>query len=304
MVSTSICLPSTDTGMGNPIIGSVCNKVESQTSTICVPCSRSISHGSRCSVNELDALWAYTYPPPALLPRVLEKAQQDQYELILIAPHWPQAIWFPLLLGTFFGYYSKLEVRSIEIRPISSYTRGGYPGYPLQQRPFGQCCLPCQRESTLVIYESKWRIFTAWCNIQHINPFSATESVVSDFLLHLHTEKHMAISTIAGYQIANASTLRATSGAEVGRNPALKSLLRNIEMEQAPSTSFSRVESRLSFVALTKPPFEPLDQASDQLLTWKTVFLIALASGKRRCEIHAFKHARLQRTTGWTWVTL
>ena len=25
-----------------------------------------------------------------------------------------------------------------------------------------------QRESTLAIYESKWRIFTAWCNIQHI----------------------------------------------------------------------------------------------------------------------------------------
>ena len=45
------------------------------------------------------ALWAYVYPPPALLPRVLEKAEQDQYELILIAPHWPQAIWFPLLLG-------------------------------------------------------------------------------------------------------------------------------------------------------------------------------------------------------------
>ena len=44
-------------------------------------------------------LWAYAYPPPALLPRVLEKAQQDQYELILIAPHWPQAMWFPLLLG-------------------------------------------------------------------------------------------------------------------------------------------------------------------------------------------------------------
>ena len=44
------------------------------------------------------ALWAYAYPPPALLPRVLEKAQQEQCELILIAPHWPPAIWFPLLL--------------------------------------------------------------------------------------------------------------------------------------------------------------------------------------------------------------
>ena len=31
-------------------------------------------------------------------PRVLVKALQDQCELIVIAPHWPQAIWFPLLL--------------------------------------------------------------------------------------------------------------------------------------------------------------------------------------------------------------
>ena len=60
---------------------------------------------------------------------------------------------------------------------------------------------PRTQESTLAIYESKWRIFTAWCNIQHINPLSATESVVSDFLLHLHTEKHLAISTMAGYQM-------------------------------------------------------------------------------------------------------
>ena len=95
-----------------------------------------------------------------------------------------------------------------------------------------------QRESTLAIYESKWRIFTAWCNIQHINPLSATESVVSDFLLHLYTEKNLAISTIAGYQMAMANTLRATSGAEVGRNPALKSLLQNIEIQRAPPTSF------------------------------------------------------------------
>ena len=72
---------------------------------------------------------------------------------------------------------------------------------------------------------------------------------------HLHTEKHWAISTIAGYQMAIANTLRATSGAEVGRNPALKSLLRNIEMERASSTSFSRVESRLSFVSIDTTTF-------------------------------------------------
>ena len=112
-----------------------------------------------------------------------------------------------------------------------------------------------QRESTLAIYESKRRIFTAWCNIQHINPLSATESVVSDFLLYLHTEKHLAISAVACYQMAIANTLRATSSVEVGQNPALKSLHRNVEMEQARSSSFSRVESHLSFISIDKTTF-------------------------------------------------
>ena len=54
MVSTPICRPSTDSGMGNPIITSVCNEVESQTYTIYVSRPRPISHGSRFSVNELE----------------------------------------------------------------------------------------------------------------------------------------------------------------------------------------------------------------------------------------------------------
>jgi len=100
MVYTPICFPSTDSGMGNPIIGSVCNEVESQTFTHFFSHPRTISHGStpcRCSFNELED--TVDIPPPTLLPRVLEKAQWDQGELILITRYRPQAIWFPLLLG-------------------------------------------------------------------------------------------------------------------------------------------------------------------------------------------------------------
>ena len=92
-----------------------------------------------------------------------------------------------------------------------------------------------QRDSKLGIYESKWRIFSDWCIAQQMNPLSSSESVVSNFLLHLHTDKHLAISIIASYQVSVASTLRATFGVEVGRNPALKSLFRNIEMEHHTS---------------------------------------------------------------------
>ena len=110
--------------------------------------------------------------------------------------------------------------------------------------------------SESLLYELKWRIFTDWCNIQHINPLSTSENVVSEFLLHLHTEKHLAISTIAGYQMSITSTLRNSSGVEVGWNHALKSLLRYITIEQGQhQTSFSRVESYLSFVSIDKTTF-------------------------------------------------
>ena len=56
-----------------------------------------------------------------------------------------------------------------------------------------------------------------------VDPYESS-SVVSNFPLHLHTEKHLALLIIAGYQMAITSTLRATFGVEVGRNPALKSL--------------------------------------------------------------------------------
>ena len=39
--------------------------------------------------------------------------------------------------------------------------------------------------------------------------------------------------------------------------------------------------------SLSKLPYKPLDQASLEFLTWKTVFLLTLASAKQRSEIYA-----------------
>ena len=44
---------------------------------------------------------------------------------------------------------------------------------------------------------------------------------------------------------------------------------------------------------LLKEPFEPIESASIKFLTWKTVFLLALASGKRRSELHALSCAKV-----------
>ena len=54
---------------------------------------------------------------------------------------------------------------------------------------------------------------------------------------------------------------------------------------------------------LTKAPFEPLRKASLKHLTFKTVFLLALGSGKRRSEIHAWLFKNIRHQENWTQVS-
>ena len=39
-------------------------------------------------------MYAYAYPPTAILPKVLAKAREDACYLVLVAPNWPQQPWF------------------------------------------------------------------------------------------------------------------------------------------------------------------------------------------------------------------
>ena len=39
----------------------------------------------------------YAFPPFSLIPQVLQKLEEDQAEMVLVAPHWPTQFWFPKL---------------------------------------------------------------------------------------------------------------------------------------------------------------------------------------------------------------
>ena len=60
----------------------------------------------------------------------------------------------------------------------------------------------------------------------------------------------------------------------------------------------------LVLMSLTKAPFEPLKDASLTILTFKAVFLMALASGKRRGEVHAWRFSSLRHKPHWKEVTI
>ena len=58
-----------------------------------------MSAGTDAMLQSWDGLQAYAFPPFSLLPRVLAKVRASRnLELTLVAPFWPQHLWFPDLL--------------------------------------------------------------------------------------------------------------------------------------------------------------------------------------------------------------
>ena len=55
---------------------------------------------------------------------------------------------------------------------------------------------------------------------------------------------------------------------------------------------------------LTKAPFEPIQKASLKHLTYKTVFLLALGSGKIHSESHAWLYKNIRHQENWSKVSL
>ena len=117
--------------------------------------------------------------------------------------------------------------------------------------------------------------------------------MISEFLLEKYNEGR-APSTLAVYRSAIAKTLKPKLGIDFGMDQGLSALLNSFAIERprrrnpVPSWDLSAVLN-----ALLSAPFEPLEKAALKFLTWKTVFLLALASGKRRSELHALAFSKI-----------
>ena len=162
-----------------------------------------------------------------------------------------------------------------------------------------------QKDSSLAVYQSKWDCFRDWCSKQHANPVKASMGLVADFLVYLHEDKKLAYSTIEGYRAAIGHMIKAVQGVDIGADLNISSLLANFARDK-PKRKTSAPVWDLSLVlqAFTEPPFEPFDQAKIKLVTFKTVFLITLALGARRSEIHALRQDNIMRDETWSKVTL
>ena len=161
-----------------------------------------------------------------------------------------------------------------------------------------------QRRSTRSVYEAKWAIFAKWCIANQVDFRSPPVKSVADFLMHLFEDKKLQPSTIDGYRSAIGDKL-GNATVNISKDDNLTRLLQSFHRDRPkgwrgiPSWNLSLVLHQL-----TKAPFEPLREASLKHLTFKTVFLLAVGSGKRRSEIHAWQHKNIRHQSDWSKVSL
>ena len=144
-----------------------------------------------------------------------------------------------------------------------------------------------QRQSTVQLYEYKWKVFREWCLSQGIDQNTPTVPNIADFLLHLF-DKGLSTTTIKGYR-SSLSALMASRGIDISHDIDLASLCRGFSMERPIShRDIPRWDLMVVLRYLMKPPFEPMRLSSIADLTRKTAFLITLATAKRNSEVWAF----------------
>ena len=136
-----------------------------------------------------------------------------------------------------------------------------------------------------------------WCQQNKVVSVEPSTSDIEEFLNHLFAVRNLKPATIACYRTAIADHL-GPFGQEVGKSLHLNRLLPSFYRDKPilnrgiPSWDLSLV-----LMSLTKAPFVPLKDASLKIFTFKTVFLLALASGKRSGEVHAWTYSSLRHKT-------
>jgi len=152
------------------------------------------------------------------------------------------------------------------------------------------------RGSTQNIYCSRWRAFDSWCRARADDPCKASLAQLADFLMHLFRDKRLSPSAIAGYRSAINSVWRVL-GRTSTESYHLTQLMKSFKAERPRSlVVLPKWDLALVLSMLTKPPYEPIQRSSFKDLAAKTVFLLLLASSRRRGDIHAIDPRRLTFT--------
>ncbi|KAI2668522.1 Transposon Tf2-11 polyprotein [Labeo rohita] len=151
--------------------------------------------------------------------------------------------------------------------------------------------LQSRAPSTRKLYALKWKLFTSWCRRHQQDPVNCPVGSVLEFLQD-RLPAGLTHSTLKVYVAAIAAYHAPLGGLSMGKNPLVTRFLcgaltlRPPVRPRIPTWDLSVV-----LEALSRPPFEPIEEISYRFLTLKTVLLLALSSLKRVGDLQALSVA-------------
>lgn len=151
--------------------------------------------------------------------------------------------------------------------------------------------------STQKHYKSQWDVFAGWSVAKKIDPFNASLPLLAEFFDFLFREREVSVRTIKNYRSAIAFYWRTQIGFVIPEDDkVIKDLFKSYKRERPiPHKHVTQWDIGYVLSFFSSGRFKDWNSLSDKDLTLKTVFLFALASGKRRSEIHAI-------TKGVRWI--
>ena len=147
-----------------------------------------------------------------------------------------------------------------------------------------------RRHSTNRMYDDRWLHFARWAAVQGFDPLDPIAAQIASFLFTLFDTHGLSLQTVKGYRTCLGSVLNRTGKAKVVLHKTISDMIASMELQRPRVTPvLPQWDLGIVLEALSKPPYEPLREASFKHLTLKTVFLLAMASAGRRREIHALR---------------
>ena len=106
--------------MGTPNIDLFATRANSQLPVFCSPYPDPLAWTCDALSVSWEGIFAYAFPPPILIPKVLMKVRQENCLILLVAPLAPHQSWFPQLLELIVDVPLKLPV----LHDLLSQNRG------------------------------------------------------------------------------------------------------------------------------------------------------------------------------------
>ena len=142
--------------------------------------------------------------------------------------------------------------------------------------------------STAQVYDRKWSIYCTRCAERQIDPIHISVGDLTDFFIYLFDRVVLAASTIPVYKAAILSAHEPRQTFSLVQLATLNKLLNRFYKRKPPKTSpIPDWDIGLVLKAVSLPSFEPLQQASVKVVTYKMLVLVALALGAHKVKLIA-----------------